>query len=267
MERYRCKERLLIFADSRQDAAHQARFISYAGRYDRMRRRLSQALREAGGSLGIDAAARALLVLGVRYHDNPHTRSYGDPDYLPEGVQARAKAWEEAPLLDDVAVSANYRSTVLNLGLVGVRYDKLDPYVLERGAELAKTLGLSQPQLVHLCRCLLDEVRRRGAFARPILAYHPLSPNCPVTVPDFVEDLIRESTLESLNEAVRLAPTNGLAFARLAKQVLAQSDQDNPRRVGEADFFSRYALKWSPNDAEVARSRTEVEEQIEALKP
>lgn len=30
--RYDGKERLLIFADSRQDAAHQARFITYAGR-------------------------------------------------------------------------------------------------------------------------------------------------------------------------------------------------------------------------------------------
>jgi len=33
------KERLLIFSDSRQDAAHQARFIKSASRYDRMRRR------------------------------------------------------------------------------------------------------------------------------------------------------------------------------------------------------------------------------------
>ena len=31
------KKRLLVFSDSRQDAAHQARFIAYARRYDRMR--------------------------------------------------------------------------------------------------------------------------------------------------------------------------------------------------------------------------------------
>ncbi len=173
------KERLLIFADSRQDAAHQARFITYAGRYDRMRRRLVQALREGGGALNIDAAARALLVLGVRHHDNPHTERFDDPDYLPDAVQARAKAWEEAPLLDDLAVSAGYRSTVLNLGLVGVRYDKLDDYVAKRGAELAATLGISSAQFVHLCRCLLDEIRRRGALSRPILGYHPLSPSLP----------------------------------------------------------------------------------------
>lgn len=38
------KERLLVFSDSRQDAAHQARFIQFASRYDRMRRRIMKIL-------------------------------------------------------------------------------------------------------------------------------------------------------------------------------------------------------------------------------
>ncbi|MCX6874719.1 MAG: hypothetical protein NTW21_13065 [Verrucomicrobia bacterium] len=41
----RC-QRLLIFSDSRQDAAHQARFIIFASRFDRMRRRLVRILNE-----------------------------------------------------------------------------------------------------------------------------------------------------------------------------------------------------------------------------
>lgn len=182
------KERLLIFADSRQDAAHQARFITYAGRYDRMRRRLVEVLRHAGQPLGIDAAIRALMVLGVRHRDNRHTTSYDDPEYLPDAVQARAKAWEEALLLDDLAVGAGYRSTVLNLGLVGVRYDKLDAYVEKQGGALAQALGISTGQLLHLCRCLLDEMRRRGALSRPLLRYHPLSPSCPDEIKPFVTD-------------------------------------------------------------------------------
>ena len=40
------KERLLIFSDSRQDAAHQARFIMFASRYDRMRRRIVKMLEQ-----------------------------------------------------------------------------------------------------------------------------------------------------------------------------------------------------------------------------
>ncbi len=43
------KERLLVFSDSRQDAAHQARFIIFASRYDRMRRRLVEPARPAQG--------------------------------------------------------------------------------------------------------------------------------------------------------------------------------------------------------------------------
>ena len=77
---------------------------------------------------------------------------------------------------------------------------------------------------------------------------------------------MRENTLDSLQEAVRLAPTNGLAFARLAKQVLGQSEKDNPRRVGEADFFSRYAVKLAPQDAEVAKIRAEIAAQLQTLK-
>jgi hypothetical protein len=92
-----------------------------------------------------------------------------------------------------------------------------------------------------------------------------ISPLSSITVPEYIQRRIQENSLESLHEAVRLAPTNGLAFARLAKLVLAQSDKDNPRRVGEAEFFSRYALKWAPQDAEVAKIRTEIEEAIKNL--
>ena len=84
---------------------------------------------------------------------------------------------------------------------------------------------------------------------------------------EYVQRRIQENTLESLQEAVRLSPTNGLAFARLAKLVVAQKEEDNPRRVGEADFFSRYALKWSPNDVEVAKIRAEIELQIQTMNP
>jgi hypothetical protein len=86
-----------------------------------------------------------------------------------------------------------------------------------------------------------------------------------ITVPEYIQRRIQENTLESLQEAVRLAPTNGLVFARLARLVLAQNERDNPRRVGEADFFSRYALKLAPQGAEVALIRAEIEERIKNL--
>jgi len=174
------KERLLIFSDSRQDAAHQARFITYAGRYDRMRRRLIRVLEgEPGRRATIDEALTRLVAMGVERGDNPHCKGFDDADFLPRHVQDRARAWEEAPLLDDLAVSAGYRASLLNLGLVGVRYEHLDAHIEKNGGSVAATLGLTTGQLAYVCRCLLDEMRRRTALSRPMLSYHPGSPSCP----------------------------------------------------------------------------------------
>lgn len=172
------KERLLIFADSRQDAAHQARFITFAGRYDRMRRALVRILMERG-PLRLDQAVKALVGRGVTEGDNPHASKKADSDFLPPYLQARAEAWEEAPLLDDLAVTAGYRGTVFNLGLVGVRYAKLDEYVQARGADLKSRLGITPGQILHVARCVLEEMRQRTAVSRPMLQVHPLNAACP----------------------------------------------------------------------------------------
>jgi helicase-like protein len=65
------------------------------------------------------------------------------------------------------------------LGLVGARYHHLDAYVERSGELLALRLGIIKAQLLHVCHCLLDEVRRRGALSRPMLQYHPSNPSCP----------------------------------------------------------------------------------------
>lgn len=171
------KERLLIFADSRQDAAHQARFITYAGRYDRMRRRLVKAL-SAESPLPLATVVERLLAMGVERGDNIHV-STGELKYLSKPLREKATAWEEAPLLDELAVTAGYRATVLNLGLVGVRYQLLHEYVEEKGDELASRLGISKATLEFLARCVLDDMRRRSALSRPMLAYHPGSASFP----------------------------------------------------------------------------------------
>jgi len=174
------KERLLIFSDSRQDAAHQARFITYAGRYDPIRRRVIRILEVAPGHRAtIDELLTRLVAMGVERGDNPQCKGFDDADFLPPNVQGRARAWEEAPLLDDLAVSTGYRASLLNLGLVGVRYEHLDAHINKNGSELAAALGLNTGQLAFVWRCLLDEMRRRGPLSRPMLCYHPGSPSCP----------------------------------------------------------------------------------------
>lgn len=170
------KERLLVFSDSRQDAAHQARFVIFASRYDRMRRRLVELL-ESRGALRIQEAVEALSELAVNHHDNPYVPE--DTGWLPDETRDRISVWEEAPLLDELAVNAGYRGTLFNLGLVAVRYNRLDEYVQARGEQLAGSLGINLGELEYVSRVVLDEMRTRGALSRQMLQYHPGHIACP----------------------------------------------------------------------------------------
>lgn len=171
------KERLLIFSDSRQDAAHQARFIIFSSRYDRMRRRLVELLQQHR-ELGIQRVVELLGELAEQSKDNPYVPEA--TDWINDEARARIQAWEEAPLLDEVSVNAGYRATVINLGLVGVKYHRLDEYVLARGPAVAQNLGIKTEELEYLCRVLLDEIRTRGALTRPMLQFNPAHVACPL---------------------------------------------------------------------------------------
>ncbi|MFZ4438831.1 MAG: DEAD/DEAH box helicase [Syntrophales bacterium] len=171
------KERLLIFSDSRQDAAHQARFIIFASRFDRMRRRLTQILRDQG-ELSIQRIVELLGAAGVLARDNPHAPADLDRR-LSEEERRRIRSWEEAPLLDEISVTPFFRGTLINLGFMGVRYEALNEEVMERGSELAARLGISKESLIHLCRCVLDEIRVRSMLSREMMRYHPKNPGCP----------------------------------------------------------------------------------------
>lgn len=176
------KERLLIFCDSRQDAAHQARFIIFASRYDRMRRNLVRLL-DQQGDLTIQRAVELLGDVASSQGDNPHLPD--DPRRrISEEQRQRIRAWEEAPLLDDIAITAGYRSTLINLGLVGVEYEGLEAWIAEKGAPMAHRFEITPVQLAHVARCILDEMRIRGALSRPMLTYHPTHPACPRYVAD-----------------------------------------------------------------------------------
>jgi len=170
------KQRLLIFSDSRQDAAHQARFIVFASRYDRMRRRIVELL-EQQGALTLQRAVELLGDRGAAEQDNPKAPEPGARIF--DEQRADMQSWEEAPLLDEIAVNAGYRNTLVNLGLMAVEYDGLEAQVTQAGKELAARLGVSDDQFVHICRCTLDEMRVRSAVSRELLRYHPLHPACP----------------------------------------------------------------------------------------
>jgi hypothetical protein len=171
------KERLLIFSDSRQDAAHQARFIIFASRYDRMRRRLFQIL-QSTPNIGLQRAVELLGEAGVRAGDNPHGPD--DPERrLSEDERLRIRGWEEAPLLDELAITPFFRGTLINLGVLSVAYDGLDEETTNRGGVLCQRWSITPAQLAHLCRCFLDEIRVRGMLSREMLRFHPGYTACP----------------------------------------------------------------------------------------
>jgi hypothetical protein len=171
------KERLLVFSDARQDAAHQARFVIFASRYDRMRRRLMEIL-ETERVLTLQRAVELLSDSAVANRDNPYVPE-GKRRFIPEEARNRIRAWEEAPLLDEIAVNAGYRGTLVNLGLAYVDYHQLDEYVRLDGTQLAQQLGITPEELLHVCRAVLDEMRVRGCLSRDMLRYYPAHVACP----------------------------------------------------------------------------------------
>ncbi|MBI4651699.1 DEAD/DEAH box helicase [Candidatus Desantisbacteria bacterium] len=165
------KERILIFSDSRQDAAHQARFIRFASRYDRMRRRTIYLLKQEG-HLTIQRMVELLTELGVTNKDNPYIPE-GESRWIPEEARKRMQAYEEAPLLDELAVNAGFRATVFNLGMAEIVYNQLDEYIKVEGKDLLKQLGLGEAEFLYLCKCIMDKMRTLACLNREMIKYHP----------------------------------------------------------------------------------------------
>jgi WD40 repeat protein len=81
-----------------------------------------------------------------------------------------------------------------------------------------------------------------------------ISPFSPITVADYVNRRVQESTVLSLREAIRLSPTNSLAFARLAELLKDMDPKLSPGCLDEAQFYAEYSLKQDPINAEAWRA-------------
>jgi len=111
-----------------------------------------------------------------------------------------------------------------------------------------------------------DDYTRWAKWLFADRAQRTISAFSTITVPEYVEDLVRDDARKSLEEAVLLSPINGLAYARLARQLLQDKGNENPRQAAEADFYSRYAVKLSPEHSKILQIRAEVREQIQRRK-
>jgi tetratricopeptide (TPR) repeat protein len=78
-----------------------------------------------------------------------------------------------------------------------------------------------------------------------------------MTVPEYVSSRIEDKTLPSLREALLLSPTNGLAFARMARLILAEKAPASPQQLAAAEFYYRRAATLAPDQPEVAWAQAE----------
>lgn len=150
-------KKLLVFCDSRQDAAHQARFIEGVEGHLRLRRAIYRRLLPGGARHDI-----RWLVENI-YHD------YVDEGFLPRTRSHDARRREmdriEGGVLSEFVLAANVRAGLERLGLVAVRYAGLEEELAgERFRHFCVTQGLSIDVAQLAMMRLLDLLRSRFAI-------------------------------------------------------------------------------------------------------
>jgi hypothetical protein len=119
----------------------------------------------------------------------------------------------------------------------------------------AKFLG-SSSKLTPLQRFLKWRVSDRGS--------RTISPFSQITIPEWLENRIKEGTIEALRAALQVDPGNTRVTAHLGRRLADHAreqdvDPDEARRArGEADFLTRRAVKLAPDNEEVKKLRDEV---------
>jgi eukaryotic-like serine/threonine-protein kinase len=92
-----------------------------------------------------------------------------------------------------------------------------------------------------------------------------LSPFSSLRMADYVRQRIDEDVPQSLREAVRLAPGNAMAWARLARAVLRNDSPNLSQRMAEADAYSQYAIRLGSTDPEALWARADLLDRQERL--
>jgi WD40 repeat protein/tetratricopeptide (TPR) repeat protein len=99
-------------------------------------------------------------------------------------------------------------------------------------------------------------------FARS--AARTISPSSPITVLDYVEQRLRDHSLSSLRLAVRLSPTNGLAMARLAAEMVRwPAIRRDTNALAEALWYGGRSTNLSPASAEVWLAQARLQETVD----
>ena len=151
--------KLLIFADNRQDAAHQAGYTSDKHRTFALRHAIAHEIREAG-SQGV-----YLTELPQRLFDR--FKELGIISSKPS--RPERERWIDAlayQAANEITRYSRQRASLENLGLVAVEYEGLEELEADsKFTALAAQFGLTPHQAALLVRAILDVMRKNRAVA------------------------------------------------------------------------------------------------------
>jgi hypothetical protein len=162
--------KLLVFADNRQDAAHQAGYTSDKHRTFAMRHIIAHQVHEAGeDGLYLEELSERLL-----------------DEYRRLGIiigrlnRAQYRKWREALTFQAISEFTRYtrqRASLENLGIVAIEYEWLED--LEKVAAFdaaADAAGIDTTTALTLVRAVLDVMRERRAVAHELFQQY-IDPN------------------------------------------------------------------------------------------
>jgi len=153
------QRKLLIFADNRQDAAHQAGYMGDRHRQFAVRHAIESVVREAGES-GIALENLPNPVLEVFQRIGIAKRR------LTRDEEASWRRTLEYEVAGEFCRAAQQRISLENLGLVEVRYEFLDRLVADpRFVDVCRRASMTPDKGGVLARAILDFMRRRRAVS------------------------------------------------------------------------------------------------------
>ncbi len=151
--------KLLVFADNRQDVAHQAGYTADKHRSFALRHLVARAVR--------DAAERGVYLEELPERLFDHYRDLGIIPRRP--TRPERERWLDAltyEVANEFTRYSRQRASLENLGLVAVDYEFLDELEGEdRFAEAARRAGLETEAAMALVRAVLDVMRKNRALA------------------------------------------------------------------------------------------------------
>jgi hypothetical protein len=155
------QRKLLVFCDSRQDACHQARFVTATEERVRLRRMVYSLLEG-------EAEPHDLIWLVDGLHEHYVDQGRFQKSKRKDQIQ-REKDRVLGELLGEFVISANVRAALERMGLVKVRYAGLDEAL--GGDDFGRLCAQNQlrPDVAsHAARLILDVMRHRRAVSHEV---------------------------------------------------------------------------------------------------